>query len=310
VHVKKVVEMSAPVVLFVYNRLEHTAKTIDALRNNYLADQTDLFIYSDAAKVEYIESSVLSVRQYFKTIHGFKTVTVFEHSENHGLAKSIIGGVTDICEKFGRVIVLEDDIVTSPHFLTYMNDALNTYESNDLVMSVSGCNYPVDLSGLPEESYFLRIPLCWGWATWQSRWIKYSKDAEVGIKQSKKITHYMDFDGTHHFSNQLTLNRIGKINTWFIYWYLLAAKNKKLTLFPKFSLVNNIGHDGSGVHCANSNNTATTAHPDRIGVMPQEAVESVAALDLHKTYFKSLKRPFLFRAFSKILRGLKHVFGQ
>ena len=132
-------EMTAPVVLFVYNRLDHTMNVIESLKNNILAEDTDLYVFSDAAKTEKVQNSVEAVREYIRKTDwrkNFRNVTVVEAEENKGLAKSIIGGVTGVLKKYGKVIVVEDDLVLSPHFLQYMNGALEYYQNVPEVCSV------------------------------------------------------------------------------------------------------------------------------------------------------------------------------
>ena len=132
----------APIVLFVYNRPWHTQQTVEALQKNKLASESELFIYSDDAKNDDARVSVDEVRKYIDNITGFKKITVIKRDKNWGLASSIIDGVTKIVNKYGRIIVLEDDLVTSPYFLKFMNDSLEVYEKRNDVFSVTGFNYP------------------------------------------------------------------------------------------------------------------------------------------------------------------------
>lgn len=235
---------TSPIALFVYARPWHTRQTLDALRRNELADESDLFIYSDAARGIDDFAAVDAVRQSLKEVNGFRSVTVVERSTNFGLARSIIEGVTQLCANYGQVIVLEDDLVTSPYFLSFMNDALDTYRDDPEVMHISGYSYPIDIDG-HAESYFLRLPMCWGWATWQSSWQHFIKD---GSDITDAEVKYINFDGVHDFAQQHELNRRGKIDTWFIFWYISVLRNKGVSLFPHRSLVKNIGLDASGTH--------------------------------------------------------------
>ena len=155
--------MGAPIALFVYNRPGHTQQTVEALLKNELAMESDLFIFSDAAKSSEIEVKVNAVREFIKSISGFRSLTIIERESNLGLANSIIDGVTNLCNEYGQVIVLEDDLVTSPFFLKYMNDGLNYYRDEEQVISIHGYIYPFDAK-LP-ETFFLRGADCWGWAT-------------------------------------------------------------------------------------------------------------------------------------------------
>ena len=159
----------SPIALFVYNRPEHTRQTITALQKNRLAKTSDLIVFSDGAKNSKDQEGVDEVRSFVQNIYGFRSVTVNLSERNKGLAKSIIDGVTDVANRYGRVIVLEDDLIVSSSFLDYMNGALEYYSENDQVMHVSGYWYPIESESLP-ETFFLRVPSSWGWATWARAW--------------------------------------------------------------------------------------------------------------------------------------------
>ena len=155
----------APIALFVYNRPEHTLKTIISLAQNEGASDSDLHIFSDAPKTSADEPLVSRVRALLKQVSGFKNVVITEQIKNLGLAQSIITGVSSLCKEYGRVIALEDDLVTSPYFLKFMNDALDYYADMPEVMHISGFRYPVK-EFEKAQTFFLHVPLCWGWATW------------------------------------------------------------------------------------------------------------------------------------------------
>lgn len=296
----------APIVLFVYNRPDHTAKTIHALQENNLANESELFIYADAAKNDSAQKQVDEVRELISNISGFKTVTVIKQETNIGLAASIIGGVTELTNRYGKVIVLEDDIVTSKYFLQFMNDSLIFYRDNNLIHSVSGCNYPVNLEKINQETYFLRIPLCWGWATWKDRWNHFDKNLEEVMSTPQKIVNYMNFENTYNYFSQAIRNYKGDLNTWFIFWYLVSAKNKTLTLFPKTTLVNNIGHDGSGQNSGKSSHFGQDIGAKRIAVEKIDVEENEYALKKHKLFFLSLKAPI----FIRVLNRLKIIYSK
>lgn len=238
----------APIALFVYDRPEHTRKTVIALLDNELAGQSDLFIFSDGAKKSASESNVLEVRRYIKTITGFKSVTIIERPANLGLAKSVIDGVTAICDRYGKIIVLEDDLITSPYFLRFMNQALSKYALDEQVISIHGYCYPV-ANGLP-SMFFLRGADCWGWATWKRGWDLFEQDARklYAALQAGGETKEFDFEGHYGYTEMLRQQIDGKINSWAIRWYASAFLAHKLTLYPGVSLVQNIGNDNSGTH--------------------------------------------------------------
>ena len=158
----------APIVLFVYNRPGHTKQVLEALQNNKGAKESPLVVYSDAASTNEDAIRVQEVRSYIQGVRGFSSVTLIEREKNYGLSRSIIEGVSEVLSKHPSVIVLEDDLVTSPYFLSYMNQGLQLYEKEEKVISLHGYMYPVK-ARLP-ETFFLRGADCWGWATWRRGW--------------------------------------------------------------------------------------------------------------------------------------------
>ena len=237
----------APIVLFTYNRLYHTKQTIEALSKNELANESELIIYSDGAKNIEVKQKVKEVREYLKTIQdldAFKSVTIIEREKNFGLANSIIDGVTKIVNKYGKIIVLEDDIVTSKYFLKFLNDALEYYKEKKELWHISGWNYPISSDGL-DDVFLWRLMNCWGWATWSDRWQYFEKNPKKLIKTfSKKDIKRFNLDGYYNAWSQVKENYKGKINTWAIFWYAIIFEHNGLCLNPTQSFVQNIGHDG------------------------------------------------------------------
>lgn len=239
----------APIVLFVYARLDHLQQTVEALQKNHLAKETKLIIYSDNAAKESHKSDVLAVRNYLKTISGFESVEIIEAKENKGLAKSIIEGVAEQLNKYDRVIVMEDDLVSSPYMLTFMNEALDFYQNEDRVMQISAYSYPS--SRFIPETYFMSLASSWGWATWKRAWNHLSLDTDAHVQNIRKkdLVHRFNIDGGMSFFTHLTMNQEGTLNTWAVKWYASVFLRSGLVLYPKTSLVRNIGHDGSGMNC-------------------------------------------------------------
>ena len=180
---------------------------------------SDLFIYSDAPKSYLEKKRVDELRNYISNINGFKSITVFYQDENQGLAKSIIEGVTKIIKHYGKIIVLEDDIVTSKYFLNFMNDCLEFYKDDEKIWHINGWNYPIDVNGT-QDVFIWRGMECWGWATWSDKWNYFSKNTEELIKSfSKKEIHRFNLDGCRNNWKQVILNRKGRLDTWAVYWY-------------------------------------------------------------------------------------------
>jgi hypothetical protein len=245
---------SAPIALFVYNRPQHARQTVEALQKNALAMHSDLIIFSDAPKTNIHKPAVDEVRQYLVKITGFKSITIIERDENFGLAKSIIEGVTKIVDECGRVIVMEDDLIVSPYFLEYMNNALNKYEYEEKIVQVSGYMFPVRLD-IKEDALFLPLTTSWGWATWKRAWDLFDPDAKdyIHIKADSALKKMFNLGGTYDYFSMLEAQLAGKIDSWAIRWYLSTFMYKGLVLYPKTSLVSNEGFDGSGTHGDYSN---------------------------------------------------------
>lgn len=300
---------SAPVALFVYNRPWHTHQTVEALLANAETKDTDLYVFSDGAKNDSAGKAVSEVRSYVSGIVGFRSITVIEREANFGLAKSIINGVTQVCQKHGRIIVLEDDHVTSPYFLKYMNEALNYYERDERVISIAGYIYPV--TGRMPETFFLRGADCWGWATWARGWELFNPDGQKLLDELKrrKLTHQFDFDGSYPYTKMLQNQIAGKNNSWAIRWYASAFLKDKLTLYPGRSLLVNIGMDNSGSHCSSSMKYegGVTDIPVQVGAAAVE--ENIFARQSFITFFRK-SRPYLFvKVFRRIVAVVQRRIG-
>ena len=241
----------APIALFVYNRPQHTQHTLEALLNNVLASQSDLYVFSDGPKVPAAETAVNEVRNYIRGVTGFRSITILEERKNKGLARSIIDGVTTLCNSHSRVIVLEDDLSTSPHFLEYMNDALNRYQADARVMQIAGYMFP-HVPKVQEDALFLPFISSWGWATWKRAWETFDRREDVfeEIMSDATMRRRFDLNGKYKYSKILRAQQLKKVDSWAIFWYVSVFRQKGLTLFPKYTLVRNIGFDGSGVNCA------------------------------------------------------------
>lgn len=292
----------APIALFVYNRPWHTQQTVEALKKNTLAKESELFIYSDGAKNENAKQSVNEVQAYIDQIEGFKSVTVTKQKKNLGLADSIINGVSEIITKHGKIIVLEDDLVTSPYFLRFMNEALEFYQNEKKVWHISGWNYPLNRQGL-NDTFLWRTMNCWGWATWADRWKYYEKNVDKVINEfTKEDIKRFNLDGAENFFGQVTANKKNKINTWAIFWYATIFKHSGLCLNPTQTFVENIGHDGSGIHCGESKAFVTELSFNTNIKFGLEKNENGLALEKIRNFYYTQKKPFLTRALNKLAR--------
>jgi hypothetical protein len=276
----------APIALFVYSRPSHTRRTVEALKKNTLSQKSDLIIYCDAPKSAAQAEMVSEVRQYVRQIDGFKSVTIIERESNFGLARSIISGVSHVCEERGRVIVLEDDLIVSPYFLQYMNDALVRYEDQPEVVSIHGYSYPV--SGKLPETFFIRGADCWGWGTWKRGWDIFEPDGKklLAELERKSLFHKFNYDGAYSFTNMLKEQIAGRNNSWAIRWHASAFLANRLTLYPGESLVKNIGFDSSGTHCGSSVGYDVGLATAPVSVMNIPIKESIFARAQIASYFR------------------------
>lgn len=245
--------VNAPIVFFTYNRIFHARNAINSLLMCPEASQTDIFIYSDGAKGENDKDEVQVTRTYIHSISGFKSITIVEREKNWGLANSLIDGITTTVNRYGKVIVVEDDLVVSPYFLRYMNDALCKYADDDRISAVSAFLNPV--RGRIPEYFFLRYFACWGWGTWKRGWDLFNPDVNDLISQFKydNQKYIYDIDGSAYFYSLLPLQAQGKIDSWASRFYASSFLAGKLVLFPGRTMVVQTGMDGSGVHCGVNN---------------------------------------------------------
>lgn len=279
----------APIALFCYARKDHLEKVIDSLLKNQEASNTDLIVFSDGSKNN-TRLKVQEVREYVRTISGFKSLRVVEREKNYGLAKNIISGVTEIVSQYGRIIVLEDDIVISPFFLEYMNFSLDRYENNEEVISIHGYVYPI--KGLP-DFFFVKGADCWGWATWKRGWDLFEKDGTKLLSELKKrkLCREFDFNYSYPYTSMLEGQIKGTNDSWAIRWYASAFLKNKYTLYPGKSYVENIGFDGTGTHCsvAESFSNKIDVCSNFIYTFPENVKDSFLEKEKFIVYFESIQ---------------------
>ena len=184
----------APIALFTYNRADKTQRVVESLLKNAEAKFSDLFIFSDGPKTPEKKAGVEENRKYIHTISGFNSVHIIEREKNWGLANSLIAGITEVINKYGKVIVVEDDLILSPYFLKFMNDGLEKYKDDDRVSSISGFIPPVK-EKLP-NTFFLRYFECWGWATWDRAWKLLNTDTKYLLRKIRMKTYDFNLDGS------------------------------------------------------------------------------------------------------------------
>lgn len=287
----------APIIIFTYNRPQHTRRMLQALESADLAKDSDVYIYSDGAKNANSIEAVNKVRAIIAEPWQFNNIKIIERERNLGLAQNVISGVTEVISKYGKVIVLEDDLQISKVGLRYFNDALDVYEKEEKVMEISGYMYPVkDAEKLP-ETFFFRVANSWGWATWERAWKKYNPNIDELIADfdKEKIKRF-SIDHTENFWKQVKEYKAGKINSWAIRWYLTLFNNNGLALYPRQSMIQNMGTDGSGTHSDADTMYHVELATQAATYFPQEIEENKDAYEAIKYFYKNRKGSLLARA--------------
>ncbi|MCL2311737.1 MAG: sugar transferase [Firmicutes bacterium] len=297
-------KMLAPIALFAYKRLDHLKRTLDALSNNHLAPESELFIFCDAADNADDRKRVSEVRVYIQEFSRncvFKAVHIENAHERKGLSNSIILGLTMLFNEFGKAIVVEDDIVTTPDFLNFMNDSLDYYKDNKMIWSINGCTLPLkSLNDYPYDVYLNNRANCWGWASWKDRWElidwKFSDYKEFIKAKSKREIGKSGSD----LIKLLNLQMEGRIDSWDTIWSIHQIKEGMYSISPRESYVINIGLDGSGEHCTGDfYKIALKEHEKKYSLIVPELSHK-----LMKEQWKLRHRPLYKRAINKLLRIL------
>ena len=299
----------APILLFVYNRPEHVRQCIASLQANELAAQSPLFIYSDAAKTPESREGVEQTRRFIRDIDGFASVTIIEREQNWGLARSIIDGVTTQVNRFGRVIVMEDDLIAAPYFLQFMNDALETYKDEPRVGHIQGCDFTQDTS-LP-DTFLIKWTGSWGWATWDRAWKQFNPNGKELLQQleERNLTHRFDFNSTYGYTRMLRRQIEGKNNSWAIRWNASLFLADILSLNAGRSLIRNTGFDGSGTNCGGGGLYDSTLWLNPLRVEKLSPIEeNEKAREAFVRYYHRTNC-FMAKAIRRIKRTLKGDFG-
>ena len=299
----------APILLFAYNRLNHTRRCIESLQQNSLAAESELFIYADAAKSEDQKAAVQAVRQYLHTINGFKQITFIERTENWGLARNIIDGVTTQVNRYGKVIVLEDDLVVAPHFLEFMNEALETYKDEPRIGHIQACDFTKDPT-LP-DTFLIKWTGSWGWGTWDRAWKHFNPNGKELLQELevRKLTYTFDFNGKYGFTRMLRRQIAGKNNSWAIRWNASLFLKDILSLNVGQSLVQNEGFDGSGTNCGGGRLYASDIYMEKLPVIRISPIqENLEARQAFCRYY-GRTNSFWAKAIRRIKRTLKGDFG-
>jgi hypothetical protein len=284
--------LNIPVLLFVYNRLNHTKRTVESLLANQNISQHELIVFSDGPKTLADSSLVDEVRDFISTVKGFQSISIHSSKTNIGLADSIIEGVTEVFKRFDSCIVIEDDLVLSPHFLSFMRDGLSKYSADSRVASIHGYVYPTD-SVLP-TNFFMKGADCWGWGTWKRAWGLFEADGSKLLEKLKKngLIDEFDFGGSYSYSGMLKKQIEGKVDSWAIRWHASIFLQDMLTLYPGRSLVQNIGNDQSGTHAGRYKIFDVPTQKLPVQVVDVEVKPSIEGYDAFVDFFKKNKQTF------------------
>ncbi len=285
----------APIALFIYRRPEHTRRTLESLLACQELTGSPLYIFCDGPKTPDVAQSVSDARRVAHELA--PSATFVERQQNLGLARSVIDGVTELVNRFGRVIVVEDDLVVAPAFLRFMNQGLERYAADEAVMQISGYQFPVE-PPLQQQSCLLSFPSSWGWATWARAWKHFEPDPTRGyetLRRDRALRRRFDLDGTYHYYKLLQKQIAGEIDSWAIRWHLSTFLRGGLVLYPGRSLVRNIGFDGSGTHRGGFQESVTVG-AESGWAMPEVALDT-----------RAQKRVYSFLAGQRWQYGSRHV---
>jgi hypothetical protein len=284
-----------PVAIFAYNRPDHIQSALSSLASCSRLADCRLVIYCDGPKTPAQDAGVAATRRVVRDWALRLNAEVIEREKNQGLARSIVSGVTEQCQKFGRTIVVEDDLVVSPDFLDYMLQALDRYQEYANVYQISGFMYPISHPTSP-DAFFLPLSTTWGWATWERAWRIFSWDAGKALVQlaDTKKSKQFDLDGSFPYTAMLRQREEAHNDSWGILWWYVVFQADGLVLHPRQSLVWNGGFDNSGIHSGAPSYTMQSARDSinqpRLGkplVYPKEVIIDQEAFNRLKKYLRS-----------------------
>jgi len=287
----------SPIAVFAYNRPRHLNRLIDSLLSNGLYSRSPVFVFCDGPRDQEDQGAVAQTRSVARQRFA-SHAQIIESEVNKGLAQSIVAGVTDLCRRYGRVIVLEDDLVLHSSCLDFLNAALRHYADDARIYHVNAYRYPLPPASMPS---FSRLVSSWGWATWQRAWVNFEPDAielERRIRDADLISA-MDFEGAFPYYSMLQNQARGKIDSWAIRWYASALLHRGLAICPNVSQVSNYGFDDTGVHCGVSsiyNVDRGTASED----WPTQVSEDVLNYRQTQAFFRSIRGTFPRRVLRKL----------
>jgi hypothetical protein len=296
----------APIALFVFKRPEETCQTLEHLARNVGIEDSELFIFCDAARRPDEVAAVQATRSVVRNRSWCPRTTIIERSENRGLARSVIAGVNQLTESHGRVIVLEDDLLTSRGFLSYMNTALERYKDTTKVMQISGHILSIPKFPFQKSCFFIPMVTSWGWATWKRAWDAFDPECSgwEKLKIDQKLRYRFDLDDSYPYFQMIERQKGGKIDSWAVCWRWAVFKMDGISLYPDKTLVNNIGFGNGATHTTDAQWWLQTRDWDSnlfIENFPQSVQINGENWSIFKKFNRQQTRPSYFR------RGLRKL---
>ncbi len=303
----------APIILFVYNRPEHTLRCLESLKKNELANESTLYIFCDGAKENASKEDIVNIKEVQSIIsqkQWCKQVLINKQELNIGLRNSVINGVRQVFNDYKKAIIIEDDLILSKFFLTYMNKGLELFENDLTVSQISGHSFQLNVSSLKEDAYFLPLTTTWGWATWKRVWdeVDFNGSDFNNVLSNKKAIKAFNLDNSYDYYSMLLkqINSTKKISSWGIMFWFHTFKNNYKVLFPKYTLVSNIGFDGSGTHKANSTIETKFNVENKVVLFPEK-------IEVNEMLFLQLKKQLRKQEYSfknKLIRFYNKLAGK
>jgi hypothetical protein len=300
-----------PIVIFLYKRPRHARELLDSLQKCARLTECEIFIYCDGVKNPADLDNVNETRSVAREFGSKNNASIVEREQNMGLARSIVEGVTQMCDQFGRVIILEEDFILHPFFIDFMLQSLDHYAEEEMVSQIAGFTFPINKSTTPDV-FFMPIISIWGWATWRRAWNLFSWETQPALERlntNPKIRYQFDVDGSYPYTDMLRQVAKNQLDAWAILWYWQTFSTNKLTLFPRQSLVWQNGFDDLAAHTKEAWPGMQEPLNSFLQVNWKQPVSFPEVIETNHAVFKNLKRHLRSRSQKSFSENLnfKHV---
>ncbi|MEX1014716.1 MAG: hypothetical protein WDZ80_06160 [Candidatus Paceibacterota bacterium] len=289
----------SPIGVSAYCRLDHLKKTINALKNNEYAKDSNLYIFSDGPGRGY-EEKVKIMRSYIDIVDGFKNVTLIKRKRNNRVYNNR-EGMQYLLNKYGKMIWLEEDIVTSRYFLMYMNDALNIYEHDERIISIAGYCPPIKIrSSYSKDTFILKRFNAWGFGTWKHKFdpFSFTIDLETYRNNIEHLRKKFSLYGKDVL-DMIWREAIGDIDALDVKVMYHQILNDMYTVYPIKSMSLNIGHDGTGLHCGSTKKYDVQLSKKKLNLETIKK-EDKYIISNHKKFRNSMGNYFMLNIYNKI----------